>query len=54
MYLVSMHASQSGGADLLNQQLTGGTNRMALNVTSPSAVKCVLARGSEESFEKRR
>ena len=34
--------------------LTGGTKRIALKVTSPSAVKWVLARGSVESFEKRR
>ena len=39
---------------LLTQQLTAGTKRMALNVTSPSAVKWVLARGSAESFENRR
>ena len=30
--------------------LTDGTNRMALNVTSPSAVKWTEASGSEESY----
>jgi len=29
-----------------------GMNKMDLNVTSPSAVKCIFANGAEVSFEK--